>query len=276
MKTLLIDKDRYMIKTASVNKITGKWKDAADAAIEAYKNVFGDSLVSVYIGGSVACGEAIEGKSDIDTYAVLNISQEKVEEIVKVKLDPERLKLDSEFPFLSKFEMHAYSLDIMGIRKQFQLRLLAVCVFGKNFDGDFPNYPLTKETFQKVRISMSGDIQKARTQLEKANLNSSRVGESKMKESEYLKYVATGARWVAKRLIRNAGTLALWKGDFYTMNVPMMAEIFAHAYPDKKAEIEVLLSWVDNPPSDKDVVLKFLDTFGAWLVEEDERVFGKM
>ncbi|MCF7865771.1 MAG: hypothetical protein K9M11_04720 [Candidatus Pacebacteria bacterium] len=266
MKTLLIDKDRYMIKTANLDKITGKWKDAVDAAIDVYKKVFGESLVSVYVGGSVACGEAIESKSDIDTYAVLNIPQEKVEEIVKTTLDGERLRLDSEFPFLTKFEMHAYSLDILGIRKQFQLRILAVCVYGKNFDADFPNYPLTRETFQKVRISMSGDIEKARLQLQKADLS----------QPEYSKYVATGARWVAKRLIRNAGTLALWKENFYTMNVPMMAEIFAEAYPDKKAEIGVLLSWVENPPSDANVVLNVLDTFGKWLIEEDERVFGKM
>ena len=258
MKILHLDKDRFMIKEANPDKITGKWREVTDAIIEVYKKTFGENLISVNIGGSIACGEAVENKSDVDSYAIINLDQEELKKIDETVLKAERRSLNDAYPFQKKIEMHLYSVNGLGVRKQFQLRLLATCVFGKNYDNEFPNYPLTRETFKVVRVSIPGDIEKTY---------------EKLKNAVSKEEIESVGRWIAKRLIRDAGTLVLWKGNFYTMNIPLMAEIFTNAYPEKKVEIDTLIHWIDVPPQQKDTITNFLEDFGKWLVEEDKKVF---
>lgn len=259
MKILNIDKDRFIIKEANADKITGKWKQVTNAIVEVCKNTFGDKLVSVYVGGSVAVGEAIENKSDVDTYIIVDLPQDRLDEIDKTILKDERSKLNIDFPFQTKIEMHLYPKDSIGIRKSFQLGLLATKIYGVDIVEESKRYTLSMDTFQKVRVSVSDDIKKAHEKL------------SKSTTPESVKSIGT---WIAKRLIRNAGTLAMWKGDFYTMDISLMVKIFSDEYQNKKSEIDTLLSWVSNPPEIKEEIIRFLNNFGRWLVEEDERVFG--
>lgn len=259
MKILPIDENRIIIKQASLDNITGKWKDAVDIIVEKYKEIFGDKLVSVYINGSVATGDAVEHKSDIDTNAIVDMTDEEIETLEHTTLPHEIVQLNTTIPFVRKVEVHIHSKDTWSERKRFQMKITGVCVYGKNYDNETPAYTLSRETFQKFRVSIPKDIQKARDEL---SLSTS---------TDDVRRTAT---WIAKRLIRNAGTMALWKGDFYTMDVSLMAEVFAKSYPEKKDKIEILLDWITNPPENKTVVIDFLDTFGSWLIDEDMRVFG--
>ena len=89
------------------------------------------------------------------------------------------------------------------------------------------------------------------------------------------KKVKEVSRWISKRLIRSAGMICMWKGDFFTMEVPLLAEMVATHYQDKKEEVKKLLEYANTPTTDKQAVLKILDSFGNWLIREDDRVFGK-
>lgn len=91
MKILPIDKNRIIIKQANASKITGKWKDAVDLIVERYKTIFGSKLVSVYINGSVATGDAIEGTSDIDKNAIVDMTDEEITELDRTIL-PNQIK----------------------------------------------------------------------------------------------------------------------------------------------------------------------------------------
>lgn len=259
MKILGIDNNRYIIKDASQSKITGKWKMVTDAIVEVYKKTFDENLISVYVGGSVAVGESVENKSDVDTYAIIDLPQGDLDEIDKKVLNTERDRLNIYFPFQSKIEMHLYPKDSLGVRKSFQLGLLATKIYGEDIVDESKKYVLGKELFQRVRVSVSGDIKKAYEKLDKSAT------------TESTKSVGT---WIAKRLIRSAGTLSMWKGDFYTMNIQLMVNMFTDEYPDKKTEIDTLANWVNNPTESKEEVIQFLKIFGEWLIEEDERIFG--
>jgi predicted nucleotidyltransferase len=91
VKILPIDKNRIIIKQANASKITGKWKDAVDLIVERYKTIFGSKLVSVYINGSVATGDAIEGTLDIDTNAIVDMTDEEITELDRTIL-PNQIK----------------------------------------------------------------------------------------------------------------------------------------------------------------------------------------
>lgn len=259
MKILKIDKDRFIIKEADQSKITGKWKMVTDAVVDVYKKIFDKNLISVYVGGSIALGEAIENKSDVDTYAIVDLDPEELDEIDKIILKSEKEKLNTRFPFQTKVEMHLYSKDSIGLRKSFQLGLLATRIYGSDVIDESKKYILSKDTFQKVRVSISDDIVKAHKKISNATT------------SMDIKLIGT---WIAKRLIRDAGTLVMWKGDFYTMDIQLMVKIFTDEYSNKKVEIDTLENWVNNPPESKEEIIQFLNNFGKWLVEEDERIFS--
>ena len=66
-----LDSDGYIMNPASIEKIQSKWYPAIDDVIEVYKKVCGDKLINIYVRGSVAKGQAVEGISDLDTYAFI-------------------------------------------------------------------------------------------------------------------------------------------------------------------------------------------------------------
>jgi len=75
-----IDKDGYLINPASLDKVQDEWKLLVQAVIQLYKREFKDSLVSLYLRGSVSKGEAVAGISDIDTWAFVDMDVAKVED----------------------------------------------------------------------------------------------------------------------------------------------------------------------------------------------------
>lgn len=258
MKILPIDKNRVIIRQASVDKITGKWRLAVDLIVEKYKEIFGKKLVSVYINGSVATGDAVENTSDIDTNVIVDMSEEEINEVAKQTLSKEIDELQKSIPFASKIELHTYPKDSLSERKRFQMKITGVCVYGKNYDDESPEYKLERETLKKFRVSVSDDIKKVKKWLE--------IDNNPIE-------IKNDAIWISKRLIRNSGTLVMWKGDFYTMDIHLLAKMFIEHYPQKKDSMETMLGWVANPTEDKEIILSFLNDFGDWLVKEDARVF---
>jgi hypothetical protein len=57
--------------TCSRAKVEACYEPLIDDAIQTYRTLFGDQLVDVRLMGSVACGEAIAGQSDVDFLAFL-------------------------------------------------------------------------------------------------------------------------------------------------------------------------------------------------------------
>src|SRR5688572_33403162 len=73
------DENGFLINPASAGKVQEKWKPLINDIAEAYKTKYGEKLKNVYIRGSVAKGEAVEGVSDIDTFAYVDLSEEELE-----------------------------------------------------------------------------------------------------------------------------------------------------------------------------------------------------
>jgi len=259
MAIIPIDENRYLIKSAGPEKVTGKWKEAVDEIVNVCKKHLGNNLVSVYVGGSVALGEGKEDKSDIDTYAIVSVSEPDIKEAEKTWVKDEVAMLNKLFPFQRGIEILLKPVDNILLRKKFQMKVIAAHVYGKDFDSEIEPFKLDRETLKLIRYLPGREIDSARRKLEMFDTP------EKIKET---------AVWIAKRLVRGGGTLVMWKGDFYTMDISTLAEIFIKDYPEKAEEMKKALDWTKNAPENKQEILNFLDTFGNWLVEEDARVFG--
>jgi hypothetical protein len=259
MAILHIDTERNLIRQAAAGKIAGEWREVTDEIIETCKRRIGTRLVSVYIGGSVATGMAIRGKSDIDTYEVVDLSREEIQEANATWVKEEEERIQKLFPFLRGVEIHMAPSSSLSEGRKFQMKVLTALVYGKDFDSEIPKYKLDRETLGGIRVNVGKDITKARRELEEAS------------SSEELHKIAT---WIAKRLIRSTGMLSMWEGNTFTMDITPLGEMLLSRYPEKTYQIQELLSYTSDAPSDKTRVLNLLDSFGNWLIAEDAKVFG--
>ncbi len=73
------DPDGYLIPDVSLDNIVPPWDEAVDFIKNAYIGHLGESLHSVYIRGSVARGLAVEGISDLDSFALARGYPSKME-----------------------------------------------------------------------------------------------------------------------------------------------------------------------------------------------------
>lgn len=227
--------------------------------IKVCKENLGDHLISVYVGGSVAHGEAVEVKSDIDLYAITDLNDEKIKECQNSWVNNEIDRLNKFYPFQRGAEINLFSIDNLPEGKKLQMKVFATWVWGKDFDQELSPIRLDKETCGRVRLSMKRDLDIARQKLETL---------SDVKEINKIGFE------ISKRLIRSAGMMCMWRVDFYTMEIDKLVEMFSSFYPEKKVEMENLHRFVEHPPSDKEEILVMFDSFGKWLMEEDRRVFG--
>jgi hypothetical protein len=261
MATLNIDENRFLIKKASKENITGKWEEVVNEMVKTCKEHLGDHLISVYVGGSVAHGEAVDVKSDIDLYAITDLNDEKIKEAQNSWVNPEMDRLNKLYPFQRGAEINLFFIDKLPEGKKLQMKVFATNVWGKDFDTELPPIRLDKETCARVRLSMKRDIDIARGKLDTV---------SDVKEINKIGFE------IAKRLIRSAGMMCMWRVDFYTMETDKLVDMFISFYPEKAKEMRDLYEFEKNPPSDKEEILAMFDSFGEWLMEEDRRIFGQI
>lgn len=259
MATLGIDENRFLIKKASIEKITGKWEEVVNEMVKTCREHLGNRLISVYVGGSVAHGEAVDVKSDIDLYAITDLNDEKIKEAQNSWVNSEMDRLNKLYPFQRGAEINLFFIDKLPEGKKLQMKVFATRVWGKDFDLELPPIRLDKETCGRVRLSMERDIDIAREKLETA---------SDVKEIKKIGFE------IAKRLIRSAGMMCMWRADFYTMETDKLVDMFISFYPDKEKEMRNLYEFEKYPPSDKGDILAMFDSFGEWLMEEDRKIFG--
>ncbi len=259
MAVVKTDNEGFLIKEASSEKIGEKYQEILNEIIKSCKEHLGDKLISVYVGGSVALGTAVENKSDVDTYEIVSLSKEEIEKADKEWVIDEEKRINELFPFQRGVEMHLTPQDNVSEGRKFQMKVLTTKVFGKDFDSELPKYKLDRETMGKIRRNVRKDVDIARKELTETN-DQTEIGK-----------ICT---WIAKRLIRNTGMLCMWKGDYFTMDIPSLVEIIISNYPEKKVEVEKLFEYTKTPSTDKHDTLNLLDTFGSWLVEEDQIVFN--
>ncbi|MES2408910.1 MAG: nucleotidyltransferase domain-containing protein [Patescibacteria group bacterium] len=259
MPTIHIDENRILIKEASPEKITGKWKEAVDEIIKTCNEHLGSKLISIYIGGSVSHGDAIEDKSDVDSYVVVNLTEQECKGLDDVWVLNEEKRIDTLFPFQRGVEIHLIPADHISEGKKFQMKVFSARVYGKDFGLELHDYKLDRETMGRIRVDAKKDIETAKEDL---------AGTDDAKE------IMKVGKWISKRIIRSSGMLCMWKENSYTMEIPKLVQMVSQYYPEKKEELDELFEYTKNPTSNKVQMQHLLRSFGAWLIEEDKNIFG--
>lgn len=247
-----LDEEGYLINPASLEKIQNKWKPLVKDIVDIYREKYEENLKQVYVRGSVAKGEAVEGVSDIDTFAYVDFPLEYLNEN---KIDQEMIKaLEKKYNFVEDVEIQVYPLS--NIPNNHIILNQSVCVYGDSIK--IPKQKPGKE----MSIHASG-FHNRFVWFDKFLLEKDEADEEIKKDCV----------WLMKGLLRTGFEITMEREKKYTRDLYLCYETFSKYYPEKEPEMKEVLKLALNPTADKLKIKKVMDNLGQWLLSEIPKYF---
>ncbi len=240
----------YIVSDVSLEKIDRAFIPCIQESVKSLRELFYQKLHSVYVYGSVARGDAVISKSDLDLIAMFNgnLSSDQLTELKKLagELSERYRSLVREVGIAVAY--YDYTMDPSNYYENAFLKELCVCVYGEDLGKRFGPYKLTSE----ISIRFNGDIGKvlART------LNRLRTASDK----EWI----TIAQNFSRKLIRTYYSMVMVRSQVWTTRLSEQAEVFITYFPEKEAIICTLINWIDEPPMDRKTVFDLFMNEGEW------------
>ncbi len=255
---LRADADGCLVSDASTRKIMPPWRATVDHTVGTYVRHFGDRVHSIYVRGSVPRGFAIEGVSDVDTFAVLDGSRDDDERTrFAAHREQETSDFLARFPFASGWERVLDWLDDVRSPKRewrrFLLKISAVCVHGEDL-GD---------SIAPVTVGHLGRVVLARGALLGDRLQLLREWIARHPQS-----VESYCRWMAKDLLRYGMMLVAERDRAFTRDLYYCYEAFSRHYPGREHEMRQVLEWAINPTDSLAEARRLAQHLGGWMAAE--------
>ena len=156
-----LDPNGFIISDVSEDKIDEIYVPCIQESVESLRNLFPQQLHSVYVYGSVARGEAVVFKSDLDLIAMFDgqLSSVKLAEFKKItgELSHKYRTLVRDVGIAVAY--YDYTVDPSNYYENAFLKELCVCIYGEDLGERFGPYKLTSE----IAIRFNGDICEALT-----------------------------------------------------------------------------------------------------------------
>lgn len=254
------DDEGFFRNECSFDKLQTRWKPAVELTVAQYLRRDPGNVVSIYLRGSLPLGLAVEGVSDIDTIAIVRQASDDFGRLDYVDF---KKALLAKFPFVRDVEMQQVPLDrlmnlltFMGLR--FVLKHLSLKLYGEDLAARIPSFKPSLKLAYAMHGYLSEEIRETRHHLSL---------------SLHPRQVQAGCAWIMKRMLRTGSAMKMDLEGEFTRDLVGCYEIFSKHYPDKELEMRKTLEWAVEPIADPSPICSHLESFGAWLAAEAERIF---
>jgi predicted nucleotidyltransferase len=246
-----LDPNRFIVSDVSRDKIDDVYMTCIQESVECLKRLFHQQLHSVYVYGSVARGEAIVKKSDLDLIAMF---ETKLSSVQLSELKQLAGELSQNYRSLVRdvgiaVADYDYTVDPTNYYENAFLKELCVCVYGEDMGERFGPYKLTSE----IAIRFNGDIYEA------LNRTLKRL-ETASSEEDF----KTITQAFARKLIRTYYSMVMVRSQIWTTRLYEQSEVFIHYFPEKESIIRTLLDWIDEPSTNQKAVYELFKSEGDW------------
>lgn len=245
-----LDSKGFIVSDVSEDKIDDVYMLCIRESVESLKKLFNEQLHSVYVYGSVARGEAIAKKSDLDLIAMFDtkLSSIKLAELKKLaeELSHKYCSLFRDVGIAIAY--YDYTVDPANYYENAFLKELCVCVYGEDLGERFGPYKLTSE----IAIRFNGDIYESLIR----TLN--RLDSASNDEFK------TFSQGFSRKLIRTYYSMVMVRSQIWSTRLHEQSEVFIRYFPDKEPIIRTLLNWVVQPPADREAVYELFKSEGEW------------
>lgn len=246
-----LDSEGYIVNPTSAEKIQEEWKPLLDDVVALYKAQYGDTLKSVYVRGSVAKGQAVQGVSDVDTLAYIDSSLPK-HEVDRDWIESAEAELLKKYPFAQKVEME--TIPFSDIHKDYIILNQSLLLYG------------TASEIPKLKPGKELMIHAPR--LEKRM----KWFEEKLQNLDSPEELEKGCVWFMKNTLRAGFELTMERSKRYTRDLYLCYKDFAEYYPDKEPQMREVLHYALNPTNDKKKLKEIFDGIIPWMLEESKYI----
>lgn len=241
------DKNGFILNDTAFEKISNQWLPVIEKIKNSYINHFGKKIHSIYLRGSVARGNSVDGLSDIDTFAVIYDLEERWK---MAEWQPNlQLELQEEYPFIQEVEimMTPYFEDFYqkNPRLGMIIKTQSLCIFGNNLDEKIPPF-LPNE---KMIINLTWLKEDINDFLQKEKMTNRDCQE------------------ITKILIRSGFELVMEKEQKFTTDLYWCYNIFSKYFPEKENEMREILHLYLNPIGDIIYLKKLVNSLGNWMLD---------
>jgi len=260
-RLLKTDDNGFIISESNVDKIENPWKEAVGEIKNAYLKHLGEEVHSIYVRGTVSRGEAIEGISDIDTFAVIT---KKTEEVDHSWVRDARQKLEKKFDFSTGVEFDFINLKELFdsdkfFKYRFTIKTQSACIYGDDLAKKIAPFRADKQTASHFHRNL------------KKVLENTKKGITDNPDKEDIK---KWCRWIMKRIIRAGFVLVMDKEQIFTRDLYPSYKIFSKHFPKQEPKMKKALNFAINPIDDVERLKNFLDDFGVWMENQIETRFS--
>lgn len=252
-----LDRDGYIMSDVALDKIDNVYFPCIRESVEKLASLFPHLLHSIYVYGSVARGEAVAVKSDLDLLVMFNGTL-SAEELAELKILTKALS--RKYQSLVRdvgivVVKYDYAMDPANYYEQAFLKEICVCVHGEDLRERFGPYKLTSE----IAISFNGDIREvlART-----------VNQLEVASKEEFK---TLLQSFARKLIRTYYSMVMERSQIWSTRLHEQSEVFIRYFQHKEPIIRTLQKWIEDPPTNRETVLELFKSEGKWVTANFER-----
>ena len=239
----------FLINTSSIDSLKEEWKVLLNYLVKQVKNHFGTQLHSLYLRGSLASGNPVNGLSDVDLFAMVHSKEKRRWESVEAAKEWASYcaKHFSVFHDLD-FRISSYSPHwaVENPSLAFVMQTQSLCLYGDDLRDRIPPYKIT-------------DVPLLALKWLRADLD------DLYKKKEWS---AADCREICKLLLRAAFDLVMEKDGRYTNSLYFCWRSFSHYYPEKEKVFKALLSDYLNPDAVGTDFKERLKTAGEWLYAE--------
>ncbi|SPU22391.1 nucleotidyltransferase domain-containing protein [Niallia circulans] len=252
-----LDNNGYISSDVSIHKIPEVYEQCIQHSVEQLSRLFPNQLHSVYVYGSIARGDAIAIKSDLDLLAVFNSTLNASE---KMKVKKLSTTLSETYRYLVRDIGIAVAdldhvMNPINYYEQAFLKELCVCIYGTDLRDCFGPYKLTAE----IAISFNGDI---------GDVFDRTIDRLQSAPTEEFKKLSQN---FARKLIRTYYSMVMARSQVWTTKLDEQSHVFIQYFQDKKHTVRMLQNWIEEAPTSREHVLKLFISEGTWLAAHFER-----
>ena len=242
------DEKGFLINPTALPKPSSDWFDLMCDISEKLKVLFGTSLHSIYLRGSVAASYAEKDLSDLDMFVVLFSDQEMYWEPIPESEVWEK-NCREQFPFF-------HSLDLYKT------------AYSNNFKSDYPALASIIKT-QSVCV-YGADVSLEIAPYKQSNMKGIHLKWLRKDLDVFYKNDVdlNACSAMMKIVLRAAFDLVMEKDGRYTNSLYFCWRSFSEYYPEKEKDFQQALDWYLNPIAVKELLLSYLQRNGEWLYTE--------
>jgi predicted nucleotidyltransferase len=254
-----LDRHGFILPEVSLARVRPPYAPVIAALSEQCRVVFLSDLHSLYLTGSVVKGTARPGQSDLDALAVLQVAPTLAHEESAQRIAD---AVAERFPFVTEASLLLACREAILSEEQrndmgFFVKSLCICVAGEDLGEHLPRY----RPSVALACGTNGNIRLLLDDRRRRLVSTSDPAD-----------VAAICRGIMRKIVRTGFTLIMPRYQGWTSDLERSASIFASYYPCQSAAMQEALILAQVPSTEKTPVLAVIDTFGAWLADEYDRV----